>query len=109
MAVQWRPSCKTNSAKWSYDGICPDPEVFGALMGLRGPPAFKMKKLPKSELKDLKGRCEGHARCVFVSSVLVCKTLSVYRFNTLYISGDHVNVRWSDTGEFKFSGSYGTS
>lgn len=34
---------------------------------------------------------------------------STCRFNTLYISGDHVNVRWSETGEFKFSGSYGIS
>ncbi|KZT70683.1 hypothetical protein DAEQUDRAFT_744655 [Daedalea quercina L-15889] len=88
----WRPSCKTNSAKWTYVGICPDPAVFGVLMGLDGPPTFKQKKFSKAEFQDLIGNCEGHAR-----------------YNTLYITGDHVNVRWSETGEFKFSGSYGIS
>ncbi|TFY55978.1 hypothetical protein EVJ58_g7911 [Rhodofomes roseus] len=84
--MKWRPSCKSNSAKWTYDGICPDPAVFGVLMGLDGPPKFKQKKFTKDEFQDLIGR-----------------------YNTLYITGDHVNVRWSDTGEFKFSGTYGIS
>lgn len=26
---QWKPSCKTGSAKWSYDGIAPDAGGFG--------------------------------------------------------------------------------
>ena len=29
------------------------------------------------------------------------------RYDTLYITSKDVIVRWSDTGEFKFSGSYG--
>ena len=29
------------------------------------------------------------------------------RYDTLYITGKDVTVRWSDTGEFKFSGTYG--
>ena len=69
-ATQWRPSCKTNSAKWSYDGICADPQVFGVLMGLEGPPTFKMKKIPKNEFEDLIGSCRGHARCA-----LYCRCL----------------------------------
>ncbi|KAI8986871.1 hypothetical protein BD414DRAFT_461329 [Trametes punicea] len=88
--MKWRPSCKTGSAKWTYDGICPHPEVFGVLMGLGGPPTFKMKKFPVEEFEKLIGPCRGSAR-----------------YATLYITGNDVNVRWYDTGEFKFSGTYG--
>ncbi|KAH9896785.1 hypothetical protein C8Q73DRAFT_757262 [Cubamyces lactineus] len=88
--MSWKPSCKTGSAKWSYDGICPDPEVFGALMGLGGPPTFKMKKFSVDQFQSLVGPIEGSVR-----------------YDTLYITGKEVTVRWSDTGEFKFSGTYG--
>ncbi|KAI0916339.1 hypothetical protein AcV5_003305 [Taiwanofungus camphoratus] len=87
--MTWKPSCKTGTAKWSYDGICPDPEVFGALMGLGGPPTFKMKKFSKEEFEGRIGQC----------------TASV-RYDRLCLTSE-VNVRWSETGEFKFSGSYG--
>ncbi|KAI0360752.1 hypothetical protein OH77DRAFT_1445873 [Trametes cingulata] len=88
--MTWKPSCKTGSAKWSYDGICPDPEVFGVLMGLGGPPKFKMKKFSTEEFEKLIGPIRGSVR-----------------YDTLYITSNEVTVRWSDTGEFKFSGSYG--
>ncbi|KAH9950921.1 hypothetical protein B0H21DRAFT_776327 [Amylocystis lapponica] len=88
--MTWKPSCKTGSAKWLYDGICPDPEVFGELLGLGGPPKFKQKKFPKEEFERHIGEL----------------TASV-RYDMLYITGKEVNVRWSDTGEFKFSGTYG--
>ncbi|KAI0674213.1 hypothetical protein C8Q78DRAFT_967517 [Trametes maxima] len=88
--MSWKPSCKTGSAKWSYDGICPDPEVFGALLGLGGPPKFKMKKFSTDEFQKLVGPIRGSVR-----------------YDTLYITSAEVTVRWSDTGEFKFSGSYG--
>ncbi|KAI0371868.1 hypothetical protein BV20DRAFT_1015858 [Pilatotrama ljubarskyi] len=88
--MTWKPSCKTGSAKWSYDGICPVPEVFGALMGLGGPPKFKMKKISTDEFQRLVGPIQGSVR-----------------YDTLYITSNEVTVRWSDTGEFKFSGSYG--
>ncbi|EIW55792.1 uncharacterized protein TRAVEDRAFT_152343 [Trametes versicolor FP-101664 SS1] len=88
--MTWKPSCKTGSAKFSYDGICPDPEVFGALMGLGGPPKFKMKKFSTDEFQKLVGPVEGSVR-----------------YDTLHITSSEVTVRWSDSGEFKFSGSYG--
>ncbi|KAI0708067.1 hypothetical protein C8T65DRAFT_213408 [Cerioporus squamosus] len=88
--MSWKPSCKTGSAKWSYDGICTDPQVFGALLGLGGPPTFKMKKFSAEEFQNALGHIE--------SSV---------RYDTLYITSKEVTVRWSDTGEFKFSGTYG--
>ena len=59
---QWRPACKNNSAKWVYDGVCPDPEVFGAMLGLGGPPKFKQKKMTSQEFQDQVGWIQGHAR-----------------------------------------------
>ncbi|KAI9064739.1 hypothetical protein FKP32DRAFT_1591207 [Trametes sanguinea] len=88
--MKWKATCKNGSARWVYDGICPDPAVFGVLMGLDGPPKFKMKKISVEEFEDLIGACEVSAR-----------------YDTMYITGKDVNVRWSDTGEFKFSGTYG--
>ena len=52
----------TGSAKWVYDGVCTDPNVFGALMGLNGPPTWKQKKLTVAEFEDLFGRVEGSVR-----------------------------------------------
>ncbi|KAJ3490750.1 hypothetical protein NLI96_g1219 [Meripilus lineatus] len=86
----WKPSCKTGSAKWAYDGICSDPIVFGALMGLDGPPTWKTKKFPRDDFEDLLGAISASVR-----------------YDVLEITSKDVNVRWSDSGEFKFSGSYG--
>ena len=60
--IQWKPSCKTGSAKWVYDGICSDPEVFGCLMGLGGPPTFKMKKFTVDEFEKCLGALRGSVR-----------------------------------------------
>ncbi|GJE92305.1 hypothetical protein PsYK624_084590 [Phanerochaete sordida] len=90
--MSWKPSCKTNSAKFVYDGVCADPEVFGYLFKLGGPPKWKMKKYTREEFEDLFGEVKG-----------------AVRYNALYISSGGVNVRWSETGEFKLSGSYGIS
>ncbi|KAA1477279.1 hypothetical protein DENSPDRAFT_808447 [Dentipellis sp. KUC8613] len=88
--MSWKPSCKTGTAKWTYDGICPDPAVFGVLMRLDGPPTWKMKKFSKDDFEAAIGEV--------VASV---------RYDDLYITSKDVTVRWSETGEFKFSGSYG--
>ncbi|CAL1700159.1 unnamed protein product [Somion occarium] len=88
--MSWKPSCKTGGAKWSYDGICPDPNVFGVLMGLDGPPTWKMKKFTVNEFDELMGEITSSAR-----------------YSELRLTGTNVNARWSDTGEFKFSGTYG--
>ncbi|EUC63138.1 hypothetical protein RSOL_480490 [Rhizoctonia solani AG-3 Rhs1AP] len=88
--MTWKTSCKTGSAKYSYDGICVDPRVFGKVLGLDGPPNFKMKKYTKEEFEVLIG----------------CISKEI-RFDTLYLAGP-VNVRYNpDTGEFKITGSYG--
>lgn len=52
-----------------YDGVCSDPEVFGTLLKLGGPPTFKTKKIPKDEFENLVGRLDTPIRYVF--SVLV--------------------------------------
>ncbi|KAI0312279.1 hypothetical protein OF83DRAFT_1041077, partial [Amylostereum chailletii] len=60
--MKWRASCKTGGAKWVYDGFCPDPEVFGALLGLEGPPTFKMKKFARDEFEQNVGYIRASAR-----------------------------------------------
>ncbi|KAF9474290.1 hypothetical protein BDN70DRAFT_884993 [Pholiota conissans] len=87
----WKPSCKTGTAKWVYDGVCADAEVFGAALGFSGPPTWKMKKIPTDEFQKAIGHIQGSVR-----------------YSDLYITGNDVTVRWQpDEGTFKFSGSYG--
>ncbi|KAF8076719.1 hypothetical protein FPV67DRAFT_1406546 [Lyophyllum atratum] len=89
--MTWKPSCKTGSARWTYDGVCADPAVFGAFLGLDGPPTFKTKKMPKDEFEDLMGDLE----------------VSI-RYDTLKITSTDVNIHWKAAeGTFKCSGSYG--
>ncbi|KAJ3910369.1 hypothetical protein F5879DRAFT_487962 [Lentinula edodes] len=88
--MSWKPSCKTNSSKWSYDGLCADRHVFATVLRLDGPITWKMKKFTKDEFENALGNI----------------TASV-RYDTLRITSD-INVRYnSESGEFKFSGSYG--
>ncbi|KAF9226836.1 hypothetical protein BS17DRAFT_696913 [Gyrodon lividus] len=89
-SCQWRSSCKTSSSKWVYDGVCADPLVFGTLLGLGGPPKFKMHKMSTDDFSARLGGISASAR-----------------YNHLYLTGSHVNIRWTDSGEFKFSGTYG--
>lgn len=49
-----------------YDGVCADGEVFGALLGLGGPPTFKTKKMPKEEFENLIGYLHASVRWVIV-------------------------------------------
>ncbi|EGG02887.1 uncharacterized protein MELLADRAFT_90484 [Melampsora larici-populina 98AG31] len=89
--MTWKPSCKTGSAKFSHDGICTDPMVFGALLGLDDKPNWKMKKYTINEIENILGE--------HISKEI--------RYDCLYLTSD-VNVRWNEaTGEFKFTGSYG--
>ncbi|KAF7304068.1 hypothetical protein MIND_00638300 [Mycena indigotica] len=88
--MSWKPSCKTGTAKWSYDGVCPDAAVFAALLGLSAPPKWKMHKYTVAEFEDIIGRIKASAR-----------------YSSLYLRGS-VNVRYQpDEGTFKMSGSYG--
>lgn len=59
---QWKPTCKTGSAKWAYDGVCSDPLIFGTLLGLGDPPNFKTRRVPVEEFDDLLGGIEGSVR-----------------------------------------------
>jgi len=89
--MKWRPSCKYDEAKWVYDGVCADADVFSIMMGLDGPPTWKMKKFTKDNFVDLLGRISASAR-----------------YSSLRLTGKAVYVRYNaDTGEFKFSGYYG--
>ncbi|KAG6910150.1 hypothetical protein DXG01_012909 [Tephrocybe rancida] len=88
--MTWKPSCKTGSARFVYDGVCADAAVFGAFLGLEGPPTWKTKKIPKDEFEDLLG--DLHV---------------AIRYDTLRITSD-INVSWKAAeGTFKCTGSYG--
>ncbi|KIJ26536.1 hypothetical protein M422DRAFT_71883 [Sphaerobolus stellatus SS14] len=93
--MSWRLTAKEGRAKWSYDGVCSDSSAFGLLMGLDNPPTWKMKKYTKDEFVTFLG--DHHRRSA--------------RYDTLSIvDKSNVNIRWNEaTGEFKFSGSYGTA
>eukprot|EP01099_Mayorella_cantabrigiensis_P005328 TRINITY_DN4218_c0_g1_i1.p1 TRINITY_DN4218_c0_g1~~TRINITY_DN4218_c0_g1_i1.p1 ORF type:complete len:214 (-),score=18.34 TRINITY_DN4218_c0_g1_i1:196-792(-) len=56
--MSWKPSCKTGSAKFAFDGVCADPRVFGAMLGLDGPPTFKAKKFTSLEFQELVGEID---------------------------------------------------
>ncbi|KAL5507769.1 hypothetical protein ACEPAH_5387 [Sanghuangporus vaninii] len=88
----WKPSCKFNTAKFAYDGICTDPLVFGVMLNMDGPPSFKQKRMLGVEFEHLIGQ----------------DIVGSAKYNDLYISKQFVTIRYNaETGEFKISGSYG--
>ncbi|CAE6446273.1 unnamed protein product [Rhizoctonia solani] len=90
--MTWKPSCKHSGSRYVFDGVCPDPRVFGAVFGLDGPPTWKAKKYTYPEFERFLGEVEGRTR-----------------YSSLVLTSD-VNVRYNpETGEFKMSGSYGDS
>ena len=92
-----------------YDGVCADADVFGIVLGLDGPPTWKVKKFTKDNFIDLLGPIRASARFVFQQrddSDIYTKQL--FRYSSLRLTGTAVYVRYNaDTGEFKFSGYYG--
>ncbi|KEP48075.1 hypothetical protein V565_134620, partial [Rhizoctonia solani 123E] len=90
--MTWKPNCKYGRARYAFDGVCPDPRVFGAVFGLNGPPTWRAKKYTYADFETHVGGVEGRAR-----------------YSQLVLTSD-VNVRYNpETGEFKVSGSYGDS
>ncbi|KAF7335789.1 hypothetical protein MVEN_02234900 [Mycena venus] len=87
--MTWKPSCKNGGAKWSYDGVCTDPAVFGSLLNLSAPPKWKMQKYTVPEFEAFMGSID----------------VSV-RYDSLELVGN-VTVRYPADGTFKMSGSYG--
>jgi len=62
--LQWKLSCKAGTAKWSYDGVCADPAVFGTMLGLGGPPSWKMHKMSVDDFEKHIGCLDASARSV---------------------------------------------
>ncbi|KAJ7472016.1 hypothetical protein FB451DRAFT_1090223 [Mycena latifolia] len=88
--MAWKPTCKTGGAKWSYDGVCADPIVFGSMLNLSAAPKWKMQKYTVAEFEEFMGSIDASVR-----------------YDTLSLCGN-VNVRYQpDEGTFKMSGSYG--
>ncbi|EAU84421.1 hypothetical protein CC1G_01417 [Coprinopsis cinerea okayama7 len=46
--MKWKPTCSENRAKWEYEGICPDVEVWKAMFNIEGVPPSK-QSLTKAE------------------------------------------------------------
>ncbi len=46
--------------------MCVDPELFGVVMKLDGPPTWKMKKFTVEEMQSIFGTLEGKVRYVIV-------------------------------------------
>ena len=61
-----------------YNGVCVDPEMFGALLKLGGPPTFKTKNIPKDEFKDLMDDLADFIPYVFVTCIERGDSLSLY-------------------------------
>jgi hypothetical protein len=90
--MKWQPSCKQGRTKWSYEGVAPNREVFCSMFSFEtaGKP-FKQKKITVSEFGKLFGDIS--ASC---------------RYNYLRITGENVNVHWSEEDKvFRVLGTYG--
>ena len=99
---------------WTYDGVCPNLEVFGVMLNFGGLPKFKFKvtKMAPDDFQDLIGSL-GVSIWYVVSDVdtYFCSRwwLSVQWkiYDVLRLTSD-VNIQWKlDQGTFKFSGFYG--
>ncbi|KAG9123660.1 hypothetical protein FRC07_014367, partial [Ceratobasidium sp. 392] len=87
---QWRSTCTEGRAKYEYDGVCPDPRVFGAMLKLDGPPQWGKKKYAVEEFEACIGKVE-----------------SPVQYATLVLTSD-ISLEWKEeTGQFKLKGKYG--
>jgi hypothetical protein len=80
------------------------------MLGLDGPPSWKMQKIPTDEFTETMGGIQGSVRLVSSTLALYGGLMSsvVFSYDYLWITGPHVNVRWDPvTGQFKISGTYG--
>ncbi|KAJ7581342.1 hypothetical protein C8J56DRAFT_833360 [Mycena floridula] len=85
----WKTTCKTGGAKFSYEGVCADPNVLGAMFKVDGAPK-KMQKFTVEEFEDIMGSIDASTR-----------------YDSLELVGN-VNVSFKpDVGTFKINGSYG--
>ncbi|KAG8735900.1 hypothetical protein FRC10_010025 [Ceratobasidium sp. 414] len=86
----WKPNCNDGRAVYAFDGVCPDPRVFGAVLKLDGPPRFATKKYTIEEFEAMVRPVRGSVR-----------------YASLYLTSD-VTVNWNeDTGVFLIKGKYG--
>ena len=70
--MKWQPSCKQGTTKWSYTGIVPNPEVFREMMGEeKKAKAWKMKKLPIQEFRELFGHITASVSACMVKLALI--------------------------------------
>jgi hypothetical protein len=90
-AMVWKQSCKTGSARYSWEGTCSGfPELLAILKLPAQTKPFKAKKFTAEEFQDIVGDISASAR-----------------YSTMYLK-DYVNVRFdADDNVIKIGGSYG--
>lgn len=72
--------------------VLPQLGIFQRLMNLSEAPKWKQMKLTLDEFEEVFGG----------------RLMASVRYDTLKLSGTHVNIRWTkETGEFRFGGTYG--
>ncbi|WVQ80267.1 hypothetical protein IAT38_002372 [Cryptococcus sp. DSM 104549] len=86
--MKWAQSCKKGTAKWSYEGVVGNEDVFCKAFGFEKPEnkkkAWKLRQVPVSEFIERVGYIDAP------------------------LTGENVRVNWNnETLLFKFSGSYG--
>jgi hypothetical protein len=52
--------------------VCPDPEVFGAMLNLDGPPKFKATKMAADDFQEIIGNLRVSIRYVFSVDTYCC-------------------------------------
>ncbi|PPR00139.1 hypothetical protein CVT24_008941 [Panaeolus cyanescens] len=87
--MKWtQNSCYEGQARFVYDGLCDDADVFGEMLGLGGPPKFKKKTFRGTDLN------------------LGELSVRMIHCDFLYQRGD-ITVQWPGDGTFKIIGRYG--
>jgi hypothetical protein len=86
----WKPSCKTGSAKWSWEGSCGFAELLIILKLPAQTKPFKAKKFTAEEFQELVGSISASAR-----------------YSTMHLKGN-VNLHFDPSdNSIKINGSYG--
>ncbi|KAL5632863.1 hypothetical protein ACGC1H_005720 [Rhizoctonia solani] len=60
--MTWKSTCTEGRAKYAFEGVCSDPRVFGAVLGLDKPPTWATRKYTVDEFENFVGHVKGEVR-----------------------------------------------
>ncbi|KAF2631536.1 hypothetical protein BU25DRAFT_407188 [Macroventuria anomochaeta] len=91
LMMKWTPSCKTGTARFTYECQVSSPYIYKLVLGLPSGHNKKKFKMSVSDFHNTVGRPKGKVR-----------------HNVLVITGSDVSVRWMpDESIYKISGTFG--